>query len=82
MSVKEHFVIPKRYKTWSLALMGVGVLSLIIGFLVYGNSSKTEDVTRFWSALLQNSVYFLLVVNAAMFFFCAATLAMGGWQLA
>ena len=76
MSIKEHFEIPKRYNTWSLALMGVGILSLIVGFMVYGST------TRFWSALLQNSVYFLLVVNAAMFFFCAATLAMGGWQLA
>jgi hypothetical protein len=76
MSVKEHFAIPKQYKTWSLALMGVGILSLIIGFIMYGSG------TRFWSALLQNSVYFLLVVNAAMFFFCASTLAMGGWQLA
>jgi hypothetical protein len=27
-------------------------------------------------------VYFLLVVNAAMFFICATTLAMGGWQMA
>ena len=75
MSIKEHFEIPKRYKTWSLGLMAVGILSLIIGFIMYGST------TRFWSALLQNSVYFLLVVNAAMFFFCAATLAMGGWQL-
>jgi hypothetical protein len=30
---------------------------------------------------LQNSVYFLLVVNASMFFICATTLAWGGWQL-
>jgi hypothetical protein len=78
MSLKEHFEIPKRFKTWSLGLMGVGIISLIIGFILYGNEN---DGTRFWSALLQNSVYFLLVVNAAMFFFCASTLAMGGWQL-
>ncbi len=31
--------------------------------------------------MLQNSVYFLLVVNAAMFFICATTLAFGGWQM-
>src|SRR5580700_4554301 len=78
MSVKEHFVIPQRYKTWSLALMGAGVLSIIIGYILYGTENNG---TRFWSALLQNSVYFLLLVNAAMFFFCASTLAMGGWQL-
>ena len=33
-------------------------------------------------ALLQNSVYFLLIVNAAMFFICATTLAWGGCQMA
>ena len=31
----------------------------------------------FWAAILQNSVYFLLVVNAAMFFIVATTLCLG-----
>jgi len=77
MSLKEHFEIPARYKQWSLILMGVGILSLIIGYLLYGSG----EGTRFWSTMLQNSVYFLLVVNAAMFFFCATTLALGGFQI-
>src|SRR6202012_2215654 len=77
-SIKEHFEIPGRYKQWSLGLMGVGVLSLIIGFVLYGTH---DQGTRFWAALLQNSVYFLLLVNAAMFFFTAVTLAMGGFVL-
>ncbi|MBP6214773.1 MAG: quinol:cytochrome C oxidoreductase, partial [Chitinophagaceae bacterium] len=34
------------------------------------------------ASLLQNSVFFLLVVNASMFFICATTLAWGGWQMA
>lgn len=59
--------------------MGVGVLSLIIGFVLYGHDNQGA---RFWAALLQNSVYFLLIVNAAMFFFAATTLAMAGFQLA
>lgn len=80
MSLKENFEISGRFKTWSMGLMGVGVLSLIVGYIMYGNGTIAEQA-RFWSALLQNSVYFLLVVNAAMFFFCATTLAMGGWQL-
>jgi hypothetical protein len=61
-----------------MALMGVGVLSLIIGYIMYGG---VDQGTRFWATLLQNSVYFLLIVNAAMFFFTATTLAMGGWPL-
>src|ERR1700753_2928108 len=78
-SIKEHFQIPGRYKQWSLGLMGVGVLSLIVGFVLYGHDNQGA---RFWGALLQNSVYFLLIVNAAMFFFAATTLATAGFQLA
>jgi len=60
--------------------MAVGLVSLIAGYLMYGTGTEANQA-RFWAALLQNSVYFLLVVNAAMFFFCATTLALGGWQL-
>ncbi|MBO9562226.1 MAG: quinol:cytochrome C oxidoreductase, partial [Niastella sp.] len=78
MASREFFEIPKRYKTWSTALIGVGVLSLIIAFIAYG---RGEHPQLFWGSLLQNSVFFLLVVNASMFFICATTLAMGGWQM-
>lgn len=78
MAIKESFAIPARYRTWSLALMGVGILSVIIGFVLYGTG---HHPARFWATLLQNSVFFLLVTNAAMFFICATTLAWGGWQL-
>jgi hypothetical protein len=81
-SFKEHFEIPSRYKTWSMALMGVGVLSVLVGYFMYGTSSNEEVNARFWGTMLQNSVYFLLVVNAAMFFICATTLAMGAFQMA
>lgn len=78
--IKEHFQTPTRYKQWSLGLMTVGVLSLIIGFIVYGGGN-TPSGNRFWAALLQNSVYFLLIVNAALFFYAAHTLAMAGWVM-
>jgi hypothetical protein len=58
--------------------MGAGVLSLIVGFILYGSA---DHGTRFWATMLQNSVYFLLIVNAAMFFICATTLAWGGFQM-
>src|SRR5579872_1563048 len=78
-SIKEHFVIPARYKQWTLGLIGVGVISLIVGFILYGTH---DQGTRFWATLLQNSVYFLLLTNAAMFFYAATVLAMGGWVIA
>ena len=68
MSIKEHFEIPSGFRMWSLGLMGAGILSLIVGYFVYGTGDEAHQI-RFWAALLQNSVYFLLVVNAAMFFF-------------
>ena len=81
-SFKEYFEIPSRYKTWSMVLMGIGVLSVLVGYFVYGTSNDEAVNARFWGTMLQNSVYFLLVVNAAMFFICATTLAMGAFQMA
>jgi len=81
MSIKERFEIPSGLRKWSLGLMITGALSLVIGYFIYGRGDEAQQI-RFWAALLQNSVYFLLVVNAAMFFFTAVTLAMGGFQLA
>jgi len=79
-SIKYQFNMPARFRMWSLALLGIGVLSVIIGFFVYGMGDEHQN-TRFWASLLQNSVYFLLTANAAMFFMCATTLAMGGFQM-
>jgi hypothetical protein len=81
MATKDLFTVPGKYRTWSLALIGVGVLSLIVGFFLYG-TGDIHHKTRFWATLLHNSVYFLLICNACMFFICATTLAWGGWQIA
>lgn len=82
MAIKDSFEISKRYRTWSLGLIAIGIVSLIFGYIFYGASSDVHDKTRFWAALLQNSVYFLLVLNACAFFVAATTLAWGGWQVA
>ena len=76
-SIKYNLQLPSRFRTVSLALMLVGVVSIIIGFLMYGMG---EHDNRFWGTMLYNSIYFLLVCNASMFFICATTLAFGGWQ--
>jgi hypothetical protein len=82
MAIKDVLEIPKRYRTWSLALIAVGIISLIVGFIMYGAGDDAHHKTRFWATLLHNSTYFLLVVNASMFFITATTLAFGGWQMA
>jgi hypothetical protein len=86
MTLREKFTVPKRYNTIAIALMAIGLLA-IVGLYIYTHSSsipaeeKQVRDARFWASLLQNSVFFLLVVNAAMFFICATTLAWSGWQL-
>src|SRR5881397_1080666 len=81
MATREQFEIPRRYNSIALVLMAIGVLSIIILLVTNGLSSDEHVSARFWASLLQNSVYFLLVTNAAMFFICATTLAWGGFQL-
>jgi hypothetical protein len=86
MSIREKFIVPKRYNGVSIALIAVGILAIIALYIsTHGGNGTVEEKqhqdARFWASLLQNSVYFLLVVNAAMFFICATTLAWGGWQM-
>ena len=82
MSIREQFEIPKRYNAVSIALMTIGVIAIAALYITHGSKSDPHAQARFWASLLQNSVYFLLLVNAVMFFICATTLAWGGWQMA
>ncbi len=76
--MKDQFVVPARLKKTSFVLMGVGLLTLLIGLIAF----KDENATRFWAGLLQNSSFFLLITLASTFFIAATTLAHGGWQIA
>jgi hypothetical protein len=80
--IKQQFEIPAGYRKWTYGLLGIGALALVLGFIFLGMSKDEHAQTRFWAVLLQNSLFFLLIVNASMFFICATTLAMGGWQMA
>ncbi len=80
-SFSNQFVQPAGMKKWGMGLTAVGVLAIVAGIAFLALSKEQHDVTRFWAVLLQNSVYWLLVVNASMFFLCATTLAWGGWQV-
>ncbi|MGN7819639.1 quinol:cytochrome C oxidoreductase [Chitinophaga sp. 22536] len=76
--MKDQFVVPARLKKTSFVLMGVGLLTLLIGLIAF----QGENSTRFWAGLLQNSSFFLLITLASTFFIAATTLAHGGWQIA
>ncbi len=79
--MNERFEIPAKMKNTSLGLMILGALVLIIGaFALLGGEAK--DQTRFWIVLMQNSVFFLLVMVACIFIQAAASLAQGAWLVA
>ncbi len=88
----NQFDLPGSYKKWTWGLIVAGLLAVLYGFImfhpfahpVHHEAGAQADVngTRFWAVLLQNSVYWLLTANTAMFFICITTLAMGGWQVA
>ena len=78
-SNKEQFEVPAKSKSWAYALIGIGVLALILGFLTKTDTEEHKAV--FWATLMYNSIFFTLITNASMFFICATTLAMGGWQI-
>ena len=86
MTIREKFIVPKRYNTIAYALMAIGIVAIIVLY-IYTHTGGGDEAykqrrdARFWASLLQNSVYFLLVTNAAMFFFCATTLAWAGFQM-
>jgi hypothetical protein len=85
--MEHRFEISDSYKKWTWGLIIVGIVALLYGFIAYSpfahaGHGENVDSTRFWAVLLQNSVYWLLVVNAAMFFISVTTMAMGGWQIA
>jgi hypothetical protein len=81
-SIREQFEVTGKMRTWSMGLMGVGILAFIIGFITQGLSSDFHEQGIFWGKLLYNSIFFLLICNASMFFICVTTLAHGGWQVA
>jgi hypothetical protein len=81
MSIRSTFTAPKNYNTIAWTFMAIGLLSIIGLWVTSGSSADPKEQARFWASLLQNSVFFLLVVNASMFFVCITTLAWGGWQM-
>ncbi len=80
VAIKEQFEVSAKMRTWSLALMALGAIAIIAGFIHWGTSSDQHQKDIFWATLMYNSIFFMLICNASMFFVCATTLAMGGWQ--
>ncbi|RTL47647.1 MAG: quinol:cytochrome C oxidoreductase [Sphingobacteriales bacterium] len=80
LDFKEQFEVPSKMKTWSYALIGIGLLAFIIGLFTKGTGTN-EEKAIFMGTIMYNTIFWTMVCNAAMFFICATTLAMGGWQM-
>jgi hypothetical protein len=79
--VLDKFNASPRYQKISLILIVLGAIAIAAAKFVYKGHDHGGDA-RFWSTLLYNAVFFLLITNASMFFICVTTMAMGGWQMA
>jgi hypothetical protein len=74
--MNEQYSFPAKLKNRCFALMAIGVLALIIGFVVYHDHPE-----RVWANLLVNSTFFLGLSIGAGFFLAAHYVAYGGWQV-
>ncbi len=79
--ITERFEIPARLKSTGLTLLIIGILTLVIGAIALQGGSE-HDQARFWTVLLQNSVFFLFITTISIFIMAAAGLAQGGWIVA
>ncbi|MEO6948764.1 MAG: quinol:cytochrome C oxidoreductase [Ginsengibacter sp.] len=84
--MNNQYVTPAGFKKWSTGLMIAGLITLILGAIflnpLSGAHGDNLNGTRFWAVLLQNSIYWLMLVNVSILFIVICTLAMGGWQVA
>ncbi len=80
--MNERFIIPARLRTTAFGLIGVGLLTLIIGAITLLGSADNMNKIRFWDGLLHNSVFFLVISAASIFILAASSLAQGAWMVA
>ena len=78
----DRFEIPGRLKNTSLALIAVGVLTLIGGIATLLMGHTDVDKARFWAVLLHDSVFFTLITAVSIFVQAAVSLAQGAWLTA
>lgn len=77
--MKEQFVTPAKLRTISIVLLAIGILALIGGIVALGGDA---GIARFWTVLLFNGIFFLLICVGVLLVSCAATLAQGSWHIA
>jgi hypothetical protein len=73
-NLDQKLVISKRFNYLTYALMAIGLITIIIGFMV--NPAKT------WANYLMNNYYFLTLAIGATFFAALQYITQSGWSSA
>lgn len=86
--MKQQFVFTGREKMATFIMMGIGILSILIGlFVTYytgGDGTATEahkvfTQHRMWTNILNNATFFLGVALLAFFLMCGFVTGYSGW---
>jgi hypothetical protein len=81
--ITDRFEVPARLKATGMVLTVIGLLTVIVGAIVFLKGGAAEhEHARFWTVLLHNSVFFLMITVASVFIQAAAALAQGSWIVA
>lgn len=56
-SIRQSFEIPGKMKTWSYALIGIGVVALIAGLVTKGMSKDQHEQDIFLGTLMYNTIF-------------------------
>ena len=74
--MSQNFVFESKQKTFTYALMGVGVLCMLLTFV-----GDDELHTRFWSNFLHNTAFFTGIGFISLFILSAFTVSYAGWYV-
>lgn len=72
-----EYTFPSRLKIATFALMAIGVIALISGYV----TDQTDHHTRFWANLLVNGFFFLAIGLGALFFLALQYAAEVAWSV-
>jgi len=73
-NLEDRLIIPQKFKTLLYGLIGIGVISMVAGFVL--------DPHRAWANYLLNNYYFVSIAIGAAFFGAIQYIAQAGWSSA
>jgi hypothetical protein len=74
---KLHFQVPSTAKTWSFALMAIGIIAAGLGWF----ADKTDHHQYWWANLLINAFFYLALAMGALFFYALQYAAEVAWSV-